>query len=124
MSESRNLSNGWESFLANEGITRRTMLDSMAVGGLAAAMAALAPGAGFAAPNPDDEVVRIGYIPITDATALLTAHAMGYFEDEGTGGGATHPDPRLVAAGRGLRRRQVQPGSPLEADPGVDALQQ
>ena len=76
-------STGWESFLANEGITRRTMLDSMAVGGLAAAMAALAPGAGFAAPNPEDEVVRIGYIPITDATALLTAHAMGYFEDEG-----------------------------------------
>ena len=31
----------------------------------------------------DDEVVRIGYLPITDATALLIAHANGYFEDEG-----------------------------------------
>jgi len=27
----------------------------------------------------EDEVVRIGYIPITDATALLVAHANGYF---------------------------------------------
>ncbi|MEO0694091.1 MAG: ABC transporter substrate-binding protein, partial [Pseudomonadota bacterium] len=31
----------------------------------------------------EDEVVRIGYIPITDATALLVAHANGYFQDEG-----------------------------------------
>ena len=31
----------------------------------------------------EDEVVRIGYLPITDATALLVAHAKGYFEDEG-----------------------------------------
>jgi NitT/TauT family transport system substrate-binding protein len=28
-------------------------------------------------------VVRIGYMPITDATALLVAHANGYFEEEG-----------------------------------------
>jgi len=28
-------------------------------------------------------VVRIGYLPITDATALLVAHAKGYFGDEG-----------------------------------------
>ena len=83
MSESRDRSKGWETFLANDGITRRTMLDSMAAGGLAAAMATMVPGSAFAAPNPEDEVVRIGYIPITDATSLLTAHAMGYFEDEG-----------------------------------------
>lgn len=28
-------------------------------------------------------MVRIGYLPITDATALLVAHAQGYFEAEG-----------------------------------------
>ena len=83
MSQSNNRSSRWNTFLANDGITRRTMLDSMAAGGLAAAMASVIPGGAFAAPNPEDEVVRIGYIPITDATALLTAHAMGYFEDEG-----------------------------------------
>ena len=32
---------------------------------------------------PDDEVVRIGYLPITDATVLLVAHAKGFFEEEG-----------------------------------------
>ncbi len=27
--------------------------------------------------------MRIGYLPITDATALLVAHGMGFFKDEG-----------------------------------------
>lgn len=67
--------------LEHEMSRRDFMLDSLAAGGLAAGLAAL-PGGAFAAP-PEDEVVRIGYIPITDATALLVAHAMGYFEDEG-----------------------------------------
>ncbi len=31
----------------------------------------------------DDDVVRIGYLPITDAAALLVAHAKGYFEEAG-----------------------------------------
>ncbi|AHF01537.1 ABC transporter substrate-binding protein [Thiomicrospira aerophila AL3] len=60
---------------------RDFILDSMAAaGGLAAA---------FSLPNamanaaPFDDVVKIGYIPITDATILLVAHAMGYFEEEG-----------------------------------------
>lgn len=60
---------------------RDFILDSMAAaGGLAAA---------FSLPNamanaaPFDDVVKIGYIPITDATVLLVAHAMGYFEEEG-----------------------------------------
>ena len=96
MNESDNRSNRWNTFLANDGITRRTMLDSMAAGGLAAAMASLVPGRAFAAPDPEDEVVRIGYIPITDATALLTAHAMGYFEDEGL----EAVRPTLIRAGR------------------------
>lgn len=62
---------------------REFILDGMATaGGLAAAMSL--PGQAFAAPEmPDDEVVRIGYLPITDASALLVAHAMGFFEDEG-----------------------------------------
>jgi len=40
----------------------------------------------FGKPAPDDlidEVVRIGYLPITDASALLVAHAKGYFEEAG-----------------------------------------
>lgn len=60
---------------------RRFMLDSLAAaGGLAAAMSM---------PNmmrqamADDGTVRIGYLPITDATPLLVAHALGYFEEEG-----------------------------------------
>ena len=61
---------------------RDFMLDALAMGGLAAGMTL--PGIGLAntAP-PDDEVVRIGYLPITDATALLVAHGMGFFEEEG-----------------------------------------
>lgn len=62
--------------------TRRDTLDLLAKGGLAAAL-----GAGLAGPAraaaPDDDVVRIGYLPITDATALLVAHAKGFFEAEG-----------------------------------------
>ena len=45
--------------------------------------AGLPGGFGSAARAADDEVVRIGYLPITDAAALLVAHAMGYFQDEG-----------------------------------------
>ena len=61
---------------------RDFLMDSMAMGGLAAAMTV--PGMSLANVAPqDDEVVRIGYLPITDATALLVAHAMGFFEDEG-----------------------------------------
>jgi NitT/TauT family transport system substrate-binding protein len=61
---------------------RDFLLDLLAMGGLAAGLSSL-PGVLNAAEPPADEVVRIGYIPITDATALLVAHANGYFEDEG-----------------------------------------
>ena len=62
--------------------SRRDTLDLLARGGLAALLAA--SGAGTAqAQADDDDVVRIGYLPITDATALLVAHAKGYFEDAG-----------------------------------------
>ena len=70
------------------GISRRGFLDRMAIGGLAAA---LASGASFPA-MADDEVVRIGYVPITDATALLVAHAKGFFKDEGLDAA----DPTLI----------------------------
>lgn len=70
-------------YLFEHEMSRRDfMLDLLAKGGLAASMAAM-PGLLRAAAPPDDEVVRIGYIPITDATALLVAHANGYFEEEG-----------------------------------------
>jgi len=63
-------------------VTRRLTLDMLAAGGLAALGSRLG-GFGSAAHAADDEVVRIGYLPITDATALLVAHGMGFFKDEG-----------------------------------------
>ncbi len=70
-------------YLFKHEMSRRDfLLDMFAMGGLAAGMTL--PGLGLAGtPVPDDEVVRIGYLPITDATALLVAHGMGFFEDEG-----------------------------------------
>ncbi len=67
----------------NAPITRRRSLDFLAGGGLAAIAANLPGGAYGALRQPKDDVVRIGYIPITDATPLLVAHAKGYFADEG-----------------------------------------
>ncbi len=65
------------------GISRRDFL----MGGgasLAAALAGLTPTAEtYAQEKKWDPVVRIGYIPITDAAALLVAHELGYFKDEG-----------------------------------------
>ncbi|MAA63799.1 MAG: ABC transporter substrate-binding protein [Alteromonadaceae bacterium] len=63
---------------------RDFLLDSMAAGGLAAGFGLTASASAWGSMQaPEDEVVRIGYLPITDATVLLVAHAMGYFEDEG-----------------------------------------
>ncbi|ADC71482.1 twin-arginine translocation pathway signal [Thioalkalivibrio sp. K90mix] len=79
--------------LLSTNFSRRNFLRTAAVGGLAGTGLAL-PGSLFGA-EPDgleepegitrdfDGVVRIGYIPITDAAALLVAHSEGYFEDEG-----------------------------------------
>jgi len=58
---------------------RRLLLGGLATGGLAA----FGPMRPLAAEPGLDEVVRIGYLPITDATALLVAHANGYFEEQG-----------------------------------------
>ncbi|RLK50784.1 NitT/TauT family transport system substrate-binding protein [Alkalispirillum mobile] len=67
-------------YTINEG-RRRFLLDSLAAGGLAATLGL--PGVLNTAMARTDDVVRIGYLPITDATPLLVAHNRGYFEDEG-----------------------------------------
>lgn len=59
--------------------TRRHTLDALAKGGLAALLA----GAPLPARAQDDDELHIGYLPITDAAALLVAHAKGFFEAEG-----------------------------------------
>ena len=41
------------------------------------------PRASMAGGKRDDPVLKIGYLPITDATPLLIGHAMGFFEEEG-----------------------------------------
>lgn len=74
-----------QEYLQEHEMSRRDfMLDSLALGGLAAAFGMSASTAAWGNMQPPaDEVVRIGYIPITDATALLVAHAKGFFEEEG-----------------------------------------
>jgi len=62
---------------------RRSALDLLAKGGLAAMLGGLTAGLPRMAQAQDDDVLRIGYLPITDATPLLVAHAKGYFEEEG-----------------------------------------
>ncbi|MGO9444641.1 MAG: ABC transporter substrate-binding protein [Thiobacillaceae bacterium] len=61
-------------------VSRRNLLKAA---GLAAFGGMLPSSRAFAAPEKFDPVVRIGYIPITDAAALLVAHEMGYFRKEG-----------------------------------------
>ncbi|WP_101674998.1 ABC transporter substrate-binding protein [Alloalcanivorax mobilis] len=66
------------------GLSRRDfMRDIIAAtgAGMFAAGSLGLPGQAFAA--PDDEVLRIGYLPIVDAAVLLVAHAKGFFEEEG-----------------------------------------
>lgn len=62
---------------------RDFLMDTLAVGGLAASMGLASSSAWSNIQPPEDEIVRIGYLPITDATVLLVAHAKGFFEDEG-----------------------------------------
>ena len=64
-----------------ESLTRRCFMDRLAAGGLAAGLSSWMTSPARAATK--DDVVRIGYLPITDATALLVAHAKGYFEEAG-----------------------------------------
>ena len=64
------------------GISRRNFLKTSAALG-AALGGGLAPISALAKPKPFNPVVKIGYIPITDAAALLVAHELGFFKDEG-----------------------------------------
>lgn len=72
-------------YLQEHEMSRRDFLmDSMAMGGLAATFGLTASAPSWASIQPpEDEVLRIGYLPITDATVLLVAHGMGFFEEEG-----------------------------------------
>ncbi len=74
------------------GITRRDWLRLSALSATGAASALLSAGDARAqAFKGDDQPVKIGYLPITDATALLVAHSRKLFEAEGL---KTEP-PRL-----------------------------
>ncbi|MDR0225468.1 MAG: ABC transporter substrate-binding protein [Burkholderiaceae bacterium] len=66
------------------GLTRRDMLrlGALATAGVAAPLLA-AGDARAQAFKGDDQPVKIGYLPITDATPLLVAHGNGLFEAEG-----------------------------------------
>ncbi|MBI1425013.1 MAG: ABC transporter substrate-binding protein [Gammaproteobacteria bacterium] len=75
--------NEFEYLQKHEMSRRDFLMDMLAAGGMLAAGLTLPNTLRAAAASADDEVVRIGYLPITDATSLLVAHAMGYFEDEG-----------------------------------------
>jgi NitT/TauT family transport system substrate-binding protein len=62
------------------GISRRAFLEA----GALAAFSGMAPMSMNAwAQKEFDPVVRIGYLPITDAAALLVAHEMGFLKKEG-----------------------------------------
>jgi NitT/TauT family transport system substrate-binding protein len=62
-------------------LTRRTLLKAGALAAFSGA-AAFSSRKGWA-DKEVDEVVRIGYLPITDAAALLVAHEMGFLKKEG-----------------------------------------
>ncbi|MGB1360638.1 MAG: ABC transporter substrate-binding protein [Alphaproteobacteria bacterium] len=70
--------------------SRRNFLDNMMSG--VAGLSALSLGGLPAMADDGDDRVKIGYLPITDATALLIAHAQGYFKDEGLDA----PKPTLI----------------------------
>ncbi len=59
-----------------------------AVGGLALRGAWLAAAPASASPLIADRPLRIGYLPITDASALLAAHELGYLRASGLGDAA------------------------------------
>lgn len=65
-------------------LTRRDILRLGLLTGAAALSPLLAAGDARAASFPgEDQAVRIGYLPITDATPLLVAHARKLYEEEG-----------------------------------------
>ncbi len=76
-------------------LTRRRLVRTAGRVGAAAAVGALAVRGGWlaaapasAAPLLTDRPLRIGYLPITDASALLAAHELGYLRTSGLGDAA------------------------------------
>lgn len=70
------------------GVSRRDMLKMAGLAALGAMGGMLSPRPALAAAQkkfskPFDPVVKIGYLPITDAATLLVAHEMGFFKKEG-----------------------------------------
>ncbi|MDM8518325.1 ABC transporter substrate-binding protein, partial [Desulfobacterales bacterium HSG16] len=63
----------------DKSITRREFLIKSAAGAATAGLSTTP----FQAYAEKSKTLRIGYLPITDATPLLIAHAMGFFQDEG-----------------------------------------
>ncbi|HKJ89191.1 MAG TPA: ABC transporter substrate-binding protein [Gammaproteobacteria bacterium] len=64
-------------------INRRDFLKAGTLAGLAGGMGMGMPKPGFAQDKPFNPEVKIGYIPITDAAALLVAHEEGFFKEVG-----------------------------------------
>ena len=83
MSKELDQEHAWANEAYADEYTRRSTLQMLGSGGMLAGLGGLLSGLPSRSYAQEDEVVRIGYIPITDATALLVAHANGYFEDEG-----------------------------------------
>ncbi len=79
----KDIKNLWNYDWSRSDWTRRNTLDLLAKGGLAAAAMSLGISGRALANQQQDDVVRIGYLPITDATALLVAHFGGFFKAEG-----------------------------------------
>lgn len=71
-----------QSKCADHGLSRRDFVQmSMRMGLFAAAAATL--GSSCRKTTKQDPVLKIGYLPITDAAPLLIAHSQGFFEQEG-----------------------------------------
>ncbi len=83
-----------EVLLARYPLGRRALLrGGLALLGLG--LVGCAAGRPPATPGPGGgETVRVGYLPITDASALLVADALGYFRDEGL-----KPEPPVLFRG-------------------------
>ena len=73
-----------------EDSSKRHFLDTMMTGVAGASLLTSLSTPSLA--DEKDDRVKIGYLPITDATALLLAHAQGYFKDEGLDA----PAPTLI----------------------------
>jgi len=63
-------------------INRRDFLKAGAMAGLAGGLGGM-PQAGYGQDKKFNPEVNIGYIPITDAAALLVAHEEGFFKEQG-----------------------------------------